>query len=95
MTEERALLIIEVQAGLIPGQPIDSLTKRFVMTETEFAEAMATEARKNDDPNKQRDHPISAPDVLLSEVKGRAMAYQALLQHPAFVNWVRMEWIWL
>lgn len=69
---QNAKLILEVQAGVIPGEPNHDLTRRWVIGEYEL-----------DDKNK------------LVDVQGAALNYAAILQNPEFVNWVRLDWVWL
>jgi hypothetical protein len=90
---ERARLIIEVSAGIIPGTPMDEYTKRFALTEAEWQDALGEYAAK------QAAGDTVTPPVqaaVLAELNGRANGYaQYLMMQPDYVNWVRTEWVWL
>lgn len=74
-------ILIEVTAGLIPGQPEADYTRRYVITDAEWAEAQAAG--------------VDAVGGLLAEHNGRAQGYAALLMmQPDRVNFVRTEWLY-
>lgn len=80
MAEDSARLVLEVVAGLIPGQPIDEHTRRYAMTSQQWEQAK-TEGKTGD---------------VLAELVGRANGYATLLMlQPDQFNWVRLDWIWL
>ena len=77
---EAAKLIIEVQAGVIPGTAMPEYTKRWGWTSSDQAklEAGDKDAREN-----------------WIRIAGESREYAATLENPAQVNWVRRDWIWL
>lgn len=80
MAEETARLVVEVVAGVIPGQPMDEHTRRYVLTSSQWQQAK-TDGKTGD---------------VLAELTGRAQGYAMLLSlQPDRVNWVRTEWLWL
>lgn len=81
---EAGKLIIEVQAGLIPGQPMEEFTRRWGFTAREWDEMHSED----------KDVAKEALDAW-DRVHGWAREYAARLQNPHTVNWVRMDWIWL
>lgn len=85
---EQARAAIEVVAGLIPGQPIDTFTRRWGITSAEWQKALETDLPK--------DYHGSFPaNNVLTDAQGQAMAYaQGLMLMPDTVNWVRVDWIW-
>ena len=88
---ERAKLIVEVTAGLIPGQPIDEYTKRFAITGADWEEASLREQTRQGAAKDRDGRP-----ALLAEVNGRAQGYAGyLMMQPDALNWVRTDWIWL
>ena len=78
---EAARAILEVTAGLIPGQAEQEFTRRWGITSSEW-EAAA--------------HKPGAGMELLVERNGVASAYAAwLMLQPERLNWVRLDWTWL
>lgn len=77
-----AKVLIDVVAGIIPGQDPDPVyTKRFALTSQVWEEAQG-------DPLRQM--------AALAELNGRAQGYAALLMlSPDRVNWVRIDWVWV
>lgn len=77
-----ARVIIEVVAGLIPQQPMDEYTKRFVITSDEWNAALEA--------------PEDRAAEILAERNGQAIGYASwLMLQPNRLNWVRTDWIWL
>ena len=77
---QAAKLIIEVQAGVIPGQPMPEYTRRWGWTSDEQAKLGAGDM-------KTREKWIM--------IAGESREYAATLENPARVNWLRRDWIWL
>lgn len=76
-----ARVLIEVRAGIIPGQAIHELTKVFAITSDEWEKAGHVERGQSN---------------LLAEVNGKAQGYAGLLMlQPDAFNWVKTEWLWL
>ncbi|HEV8364575.1 MAG TPA: hypothetical protein VGQ52_13755 [Gemmatimonadaceae bacterium] len=79
-----AKLWIEINAGVIPEQPMPEFRRRFELTNQQvYPRPDATPDEK---------------ERLLSEwrrVHGEALMYFLELQNPNRVNWARMDWIWL
>jgi hypothetical protein len=88
---DTARAIVEVTAGVIPGQPMPELTKRWAITSEQWAEASAFKPTTPEE--EYAPHPMS---VLLAETQGHAQGYANLLMlQPDRYNYVRMDWIWL
>jgi hypothetical protein len=75
-----AKAIIEVEAGVIPGQPIPSFTKRWGYTSEEYQK----------DRSKTQDE-----ETIFSTRLKEAHDYAMGLSDPALANWVRVDWIWI
>lgn len=67
---EMAKAILEVQAGVLPGVPMDEYNKRWVLTRSEW-------------------------DTSQHITMKAATDYAKSLINPAYVNWVRFEWVYL
>ena len=78
---DSARVVVEVVAGLIPGNDPDAeFTRRWVLTSQQWQAA--------EDAGKQGE--------ALAELNGRAQGYAAMLMlQPDRLNWVRTDWIWL
>lgn len=77
-----AKLVIEVQAGVILGEPDPELTKRWAMTSEEWEAA-------------EKAGPHQATTLLATRM-GEAQGYAGLLGlQPNRFNWVRLDWVWL
>ena len=77
---EQARIIVEVVAGLLPGEPIDKFTRRYAITSEEWAKIL------------KEDRVAEA----MAELNGKAQGYAALLMlQPDRLNWVRTDWIYL
>lgn len=83
-----AKCIIEVTAGIIPGEPEAKFTRRWAIASCEWEEAQAADA--NSDP----EHAF-ATYLLLSGRAAQADEYARALRNPARLNWVRTDWVWL
>ena len=80
MPMEAAKALIEVQAGIIPGSALPEYTKRWGYTSREYEEDK-----------------LVAPDqpTIFSKRLQEAHNYAVGLSNPAYVNWVRVDWIWV
>jgi hypothetical protein len=75
-----AKAIIEVHAGVIPGQPMAEFTKRWSYDSNDYEQDLKT--------------PEDQPTILslrLTEAHDYAMG----LSNPHYVTWVRVDWIWV
>lgn len=77
---ERCVMILEVVGGILPGQPEREYTKRWVYTSKMKEEDLA--------------RPVGARNHFLA-LEAQAEQYARELRNPAFLNWVRVDWIWL
>jgi hypothetical protein len=78
---DSARVIVEVAAGLVPGQQEEEFTKRWMIS--------------SDDWHALDDAPADQ-SALLAEVNGRATGYAGLLMlQPDKFNWVRTDWRWV
>lgn len=77
---EMAKLIIEVQAGVIPGEGMPEYTRRWGWSSEDQARLEANDA---------------AARELYVRIAGESREYAASLEDPRRVNWVRRDWIWL
>lgn len=84
---ESAKLILEVVAGLIPGQPEPEYTRRWVVTSSEWEEA----ERKDDEVDPE--HAFHRA-LLIAFRAAEADEYARLLRNPGRFNWVRTDWLW-
>jgi hypothetical protein len=75
-----AKAIIEVEAGVIPGEPIESFTKRWGYTSEDYELDKKT--------------PPDQPTIFSKRLQ-EAHDYAMGLSNPAYVNWVRVDWIWV
>lgn len=85
---ESAKVIVEVQAGLLPGQPEVDFTKRWAVTSGKWEEAQA--ADESSDPA----HAFHLY-LLLARIAGEADEYARALRNPQRFNWVRTDWVFL
>ena len=77
---EAAKLIIEVLAGVIPGQPMPEYTRKWGWTSGDQERLAAGE---------------KAAQALYIQIAGESREYAASLENPRLLNWVRRDWIWL
>lgn len=84
MSARAAKVIIEVTAGLIPGQPDSEHTRQWGITSDEWERA-------------QKDYyAAGAVSFLLATRAREALGYASLLMlQPDRVNWVHTDWIYL
>lgn len=75
-----AKALIEVCAGVVPGIGMAEYTKRWGYTSDEFEQ----------DKNTPQDQP-----TIFSKRLQEAHDYAMGLSNPAYVNWVRVDWIWV
>lgn len=85
---ESAKVIIEVVAGLIPGQPEAKFTRRWAITSSEWEQARAKDAAAEDP------ELAIAAALLLADRAAVADEYARLLRNPGRFNWVRTDWLW-
>jgi hypothetical protein len=72
--------LFEVQAGVIPGVPLAEYTKRW--------------SYDNDEYEKDRQTPKDQPTIFSKRLE-EAHDYALGLSNPAYVNWVRVDWVWV
>lgn len=77
---EAAKIIIEVQAGLIPGQPMPEYTRRWGWSSSDQERLGAGDPEAH---------------ALYIRMAGESREYAASLEDPRKVNWCRWDWIWL
>ena len=75
-----AKALIEVQAGVIPGTVMPEYTKRWDYTSDDF--------------EKDRETPQDQPTIFSRRLQ-EAHDYAMGLSNPAYVNWVRVDWMWI
>ena len=80
MPMQAAKALIEVQAGVIPGEPMPELTRRWSYNSEEF--------------EKDKLVPQDQPTIFSKRLK-EAHDYAMGLSNPAYVNWVRVDFIWI
>jgi hypothetical protein len=85
---DAAKVLIEVQAGVIPGQPEPEYTRRWAITSAEWERA------EQDDKEADEGHRFAC-FLLLSFRAAEADEYARMLRDPSRFNWTRTEWIWL
>lgn len=98
---ESAKLIIEVTAGIIPGEPEESFTKRWAITSAEWENAEREDARVLGEaaelPEEERaevaQHAMHR-SLLLAFRAAEADEYARLLRNPSRFNWTRTDWVW-
>jgi hypothetical protein len=76
-------IIIEVTAGLIPGQAMQKYTKQFIITSDVWHAEGTYE-------NKQEEAKLE-----ILKTYGFAQEYARSLMNPQALNWVNMNWICL
>jgi hypothetical protein len=72
--------MIEVLAGVIPGTPMPEYSKRWNYTSGEYEQ--------------DKKVPPDQPTIFSQRLQA-AHDYAMGLSNPAYVNWVRVEWIWV
>lgn len=73
-------LIIEVVAGLLPGEPIPEFTRRWDWSSEQQQRLLSGDR---------------AAAQEYSDMAGASREYAASLEDPRKVNWVRRDWVWL
>lgn len=77
---DAAKVIIEVFAGVIPGEPITEFSRCWTWTSDQ------QERLKNGDPDARLEW---------IRMAGESREYAATLENPEQFNWVRRDWTWL
>ncbi len=90
---ESARVIMEVVAGVIPGQPMPEYTKRWGITSREWYGPEEQPGWAPDEAAVAQERQRRA-DLLKSRYQ-LAQEYAVSILDPACVNWVRVEWLWL
>lgn len=80
MPIKAAKAFFTVYAGVIPGEPIAEYTKRWGYTGEDYEQ----------DKTVAKDQP-----TVFSKRLQEAHDYAMGLSNPAYVNWVRVDWIWV
>lgn len=75
-----AKLIIEVMAGMIPGQGDPQYTKRWTWSSVDQEDLI-------------RGDPAAKEQYI--RIAGESREYAASLENPQILNWVRRDWLWL
>ena len=98
MDTESAKCIIEVTAGLVPGQPEERFTRRWVITGAEWEAAQEEDGRLLQEAQEgdvtAGEHAMHAA-LLLAFRAAEADEYARLLRNPQRFNFVRTDWLWL
>jgi hypothetical protein len=92
MATEAAKLIIEVTAGVLPGQVEAKFTRQWTVTSAEWERA-----------TREDEACLAADDqghafyryLLVNGRAAQADEYARLLRNPERFNWVRTDWVWL
>ena len=80
MPMRAAKAFIEVRAGILPGQAMPEYSKQWGYTSEEYeADAKTPE-----------DQP-----TIFSKMLDEAHDYAKGLSNPAYINWVRVDWLWV
>ena len=80
MPMQAAKALIEVVAGVIPGTPMPEHTKRWSYTSDEYEQDMKAK--------------LNEPTIFSARLQ-EAHDYAMGLSNPAYMNWVRVDWIWV
>ena len=80
MPMRAAKAFIEVRAGILPGQAMPEYSKQWGYTSEEYEADAKT--------------PGDQPTIF-SKLLDEAHGYAKGLSNPAYVNWVRVDWIWV
>lgn len=75
-----AKAFILVDAGVIPGAPLEEYAKRWDYTSSDY--------------EKDRQTPADQPTIF-SKMLDEAHHYAKGLSNPAYVNWVHVQWLWI
>jgi hypothetical protein len=80
MPVQAAKALIEVMAGVVPGIGIAEYTRRWDYTSGEHEQDTKT--------------PPDQPTIFSQRLQ-EAHDYAMGISNPAYVNWVRVDWIWV
>jgi len=80
MPTQAAKALFEVLAGVIPGVPDAQYSKQWGYTSEEYEQDRLT--------------PQDQPTIFSKRLQ-EAHDYAMGLSNPAYVNWVRVDWIWV
>ena len=72
--------IFEVHAGVVPGSAMPEYTKRWSYNSDEYQQ--------------DRETPQDQPTIFSKHLQ-EAHDYAMGLSNPAYVNWVRVDWLWV
>jgi hypothetical protein len=75
-----AKALIEVCAGIIPGEAMDQFTKRWSYDTNDYELDLTVPQNK---------------PTIFSQQLAEAHDYAMGLSNPKCVNWVRVDWIWI
>jgi hypothetical protein len=75
-----AKALFDVRAGVIPGEAMAEYTKQWGYTSDEFEADKLT--------------PQDQPTIFSKRLQ-EAHDYAMGLSNPAYVNWVRVDWVWV
>lgn len=81
--EQRARILLEVVAGLLPGTPIPELTRQFAISSDAWYAQGTFKGKK------------AEAQMEIFKVYGTANEYMRSLWNPEKANWVRCDWIYL
>lgn len=76
----RAKAFFEVTAGVIPGTPMPEYSKRWSYTDEDYG--------------KDKEVPPDQTTIFSTRLQ-EAHDYAMGLSNPTYVNWVRVDWIWV
>lgn len=85
----RLKLLIEVLAGIVPNQPMVERTKIFQWVTGDELKRDGDTLFVPDDADPEDVAP------LYQKLCDDAMKYARALQDPKYLNWVRVEWVWM
>lgn len=93
---DSAKVIIEVQAGLLPGEADPKFSRRWAVTSAEWEDAQRRDAETLQQAQESGE-PAEAMEMYLLLASRAAVAdeYARALRDPSRINWVRTEWIWM
>ncbi len=80
MPLQAAKAFFTVTAGVIPGRTVDEYSKQWGYTSTDYEQDKQT----------PQDHP-----TIFSKRLDEAHEYAKSISNPGFVNWVRVEFMWV
>jgi hypothetical protein len=86
-------LVIEVVAGIVPGTPMPEYTRRWGWTSANQEALNSLKGIEAPTPEQRKIYEDAR--ALWIRIHGESREYEASLENPARVNWVRRDWIWL